>query len=301
MRGEPLVDGAGRVYVTTTDGYLHSFEPDGRYRWSYTVSGAVMGKPVIRPSDGALLVGTSDRWLYAVMDTGLLGFAYPTLVPVMSSLVSGPDGSILFGGGDGYLYAFSPGGTARWRAPLGGILTGDPWLGPGGSVWVASGRELLRLDKAWRAHRSVLPAEAVSSPVGLGDGVAVIAGDELIAFDREGRGRFSKRGVAFAASSGSGVLSVSPEGRVEIVDASGRSVFLRALRSAPSAAPLGFGGVIYVPLMNGFLAAIGRGAEAVELLPVGDGALGRPVLDAARRQLLVPVSGARICAVALSG
>jgi outer membrane protein assembly factor BamB len=300
-RGEPLVDHDGRVFVTTTDGYVHSFEPDGRFRWSYTVSGAVMGTPVIRPSDGALLVGTSDRWLYAVMDDGLLGFAYPTLVPVMSGLVDGPEGAVLFGGGDGYLYAFSPGGTARWRAPLGGILTGDPLVGRRGTVWVAAGRELLRLDKAWRAHRSTLPFDAVGSPVGFGDGVAVVAGSELIAFDAEGRGRFSKPHVAFVAENGSGLVSVSPEGRVELLDARGKTALLANLAGEPSEAPLSAGGFVYVPLMNGSLARIGGAEPRVELLQVARGALGRPILDAVRHQLIVRVAGAQICAVGLPG
>ncbi len=301
MRGEPLVDREGRVYATTTDGYLHSFEPDGRFRWSYTVSGAVMGVPVIRASDGAVLVGTSDRWMYAVMDTGLLGFAYPTLVPVMSGLVGGPDGAVLFGGGDGYLYAFSPGGNARWRAPLGGILTGDPLVGAGGTVWVTAGRQLLRLDKAWRAHRSTLPSDAVSSPVRFGEGVAVVAGDELIAFDREGRGRFSKPNVAYAAPSGTGLVSVSPSGRVELLDASGKSTLLGNLGAEPSEAPVSAAEGVIVPLMNGSLALIGRKSQAVGFTFVGEGALGRPVVDAARRQLVVRVAGGQICAVELPG
>ena len=74
---------------------------------------------------------------------------------------------------------------------------------------------------------------------------------------------------------------------------------MHELESEPSAPPLSSGGVIYVPLMSGTLAAIGQGSEALERWPVADGALGRPLLDAPRHQLLVPVSGARICAVEL--
>ncbi len=297
MRGEPLVDGRGRVYVATTDGYLHAFEPDGRYRWSYTVSGAVMGRPVLRNYERAVLVGTTDRWLYAVTDGGQLDWAYPTLAPVMSGLVTAPDRSIVFVGGDGFVYSLSPGGVARWRAALGGFASADPLVGAGDVVWVSAGRELLRLEGAWRAHRSALPGEAMSAPLPLADGVAVVAGTELVAFDAAGRGRFSKANVAYAAPSGSGLVTVSPEGRVEVIDATGRGHLSRTLPAAPSEAPAVSGGLVYVPLVTGALAVLGASGAPFELEPVGDAALGRPVVDTERRQLIVLVAGLRVCAV----
>jgi outer membrane protein assembly factor BamB len=299
MRGDPLVDGRGRVYLTTTDGYLHAFEPDGRYRWSYTVSGAVMGRPVLRNYERTVLVGTTDRWLYAVTEAGQLDWAYPTLAPVMSGLVPAPDRSIVFVGGDGYVYSVSSGGIARWRAALGGFASADPLVGAGGVVWVSAGRELLRLDGAWRARRSVLPGEAMSGPLPLADGVAVVAGSQLVAFDAVGRGRFSKANVAYAAPSGSGLVTVSSDGRVEVIDAAGRGNFARALPAAPSEAPAASGGVLYVPLMTGALAIIGASAAPFELEQVGDGALGRPIVDTERKQLIVEVAGLRVCAVGM--
>jgi outer membrane protein assembly factor BamB len=299
MRGEPVVDGQGRVYVTTTDGHLHAFEPDGRYRWSYTVSGAVMGRPVLRNYERAVLVGTTDRWLYTITEAGQLDWAYPTLTPVMSGLVQAEERSIVFVGGDGYVYSVSPGGVARWRAALGGFASADPFIGEGGVVWVSAGRELVRLEGAWRAHRSALPGEATSAPLPLGHGVAVVAGSELVAFDGAGRGRFSKPNVAYAAPSGSGLVTVSPDGRVEVIDAAGRGNFARALPASPSDAPTASGGLVYVPLLTGALAVIGASAAPFELERVGDGALGRPIVDAVRRQVLVEVAGLRVCAVGM--
>ncbi len=297
MRGEPVVDGQGRVYVTTTDGHLHAFEPDGRYRWSYTMSGAVMGRSMLRNFERALLVGTTDKWLYSITDAGLLDWAYPTLTPVMSGLVPAPDRSFVYVGGDGYVYSVSPGGVTRWRVALGGFASGDPLVGTEGVVWVSAGRELLRLQGAWRAHRSALPGEATSAPLPLSDGVAVVAGSELVAFDAQGRGRFSKPDVAYAAPSGSGLVTVSPAGRVEVIDASGRGNFARMLPDAPSAAPAASGGLLYVPLMTGALAVIGDSGAPYQLERVGDGALGRPVVDAVRKQLIVSVAGEGVCAV----
>src|SRR5690606_14887190 len=55
--GAPVVDESDRSYIATADGYLHAFERDGRFRWSYTVKGTPLGSVSIRPSDGAILMG----------------------------------------------------------------------------------------------------------------------------------------------------------------------------------------------------------------------------------------------------
>jgi hypothetical protein len=137
----------------------------------------------------------------------------------------------------------------------------------------------------------------MSAPLPLADGVAVVAGTELVAFDAAGRGRFSKPNVAYAAASGSGLVTVSPEGRVEVIDATGRGNFARTVPAPPSDAPAANGGVLYVPLVTGALAILGASGAPFELEPVGDGALGRPIVDAERRQLIVDVAGLRVCAV----
>lgn len=299
MRGEPVVDRRGRVYVTTTDGHIHAFEADGRFRWSYTVSGAVMGRSLLRNFERSLVVGTSDRWLMAVTEKGRLDWAAQLVTPIMSGLVSAPDRSIVFVGGDGYVYSLTPGGTARWRTALGGFASNDPFVAEDGVVWVSAGRELLRLEGAWRAHRSALPGEAESAPLPLGRGVAVVAGSELLAFDAKGRGRFSKPNVAYAAASGAGLVTLSPEGRMERVDASGQSELVMDIPDAPSAAPVVDGSVVYVPLLRGALGRVGVTSASYELTPVGRGALGRPVIDAERQQAVVEVGGGRICAVDL--
>ena len=39
----PVVSDRGRLYVATTEGYVHALGADGGFRWSYTVEGAVLG------------------------------------------------------------------------------------------------------------------------------------------------------------------------------------------------------------------------------------------------------------------
>src|SRR6478609_5234896 len=46
--GEPVLDKHERVYAATSDGYLHAFERDGRFRFSYTVQGTPLGSVSLR-------------------------------------------------------------------------------------------------------------------------------------------------------------------------------------------------------------------------------------------------------------
>lgn len=91
----PVVDGEGHIYITSYDGYVHAFYPDGTLKW---------GGPKLLPESG----------------TGL-------------SL--GIDGSIIVSCYNGTLYAFDPDtGDLRWECVL-GSYTASPCVSSSGVIY----------------------------------------------------------------------------------------------------------------------------------------------------------------------
>src|SRR5690606_10844033 len=84
--GDPVLDQKERVYVATSDGYLHAFERDGRFRFSYTVDGTPQGSVSLRASDGVVLVGTTAGFIYAINQNGHLHWKHRTTTAVWSGL-----------------------------------------------------------------------------------------------------------------------------------------------------------------------------------------------------------------------
>lgn len=318
--GPPVVDGAGHVVVATTDGYVHSFERHGRYRWSYTLSGAVAGPMALRPRDGTLWVGTTDRQIYSISAQGRLRWRVTTGAPVGSGLVLQSDGSLLYGSGRA-LYAVTAFGGARWRMDVGARLSTPPVPGKPGITWVAADGELLRVEGAWRLRRLPLPGESVGPPLRLEDGVAVVAGGDLLSFDDDGRLRWSRGDVAAAGVSGRGdLVAVSRAGAVRWFGADGQRLETQeqdpetrgqgpeteepgassAERlGAPSSSPQVFQGVAYVPLLSGELVGVDRSGRVVRRWRLSTTPLGELGVDRRGRRLLATVAGGRICSVPL--
>lgn len=302
-----MINRRGRVTVATTDGYVHSFERRGRYRWSYTLSGAVAGPVAHRSKDGALWVGTTDRQLYSIAADGRLLGRITTAAPVATGLVRRSDGSLIYGSGRA-LYATTAFGGARWRMDLGAVPSGPPVPGLENVTWVAAGRELLRVEGAWRLRRFPLPGEALGPPLKLPQGVAVVAGGDLLSFDDAGQLRWSRGDVAVAAVAGRGLVGVSPRGEVRWFDADGRQLERsspagdeggRGELGAPAAAPGVLAGVAYVPLLSGELVGIDRQGQVVRRWQVSTAPLGELAIDVTGRRLLATVLGGRVCSVPL--
>ncbi len=305
--GAPLIDRRGRVVMATTDGYVHSFERRGRYRWSYTLSGAVAGPVAQRSKDGAIWVGTTDRQLYSIATDGRLQGRITTAAPVATGLVRRRDGSLLYGSGRA-LYATTAFGGARWRVDLGAALSGPPVQGSENITWVAAGRELLRVEGAWRLQRFPLPGEALGPPLRLAQGVAIVAGGDLLSFDDAGQLRWPRGDVAVAAVAGRGVVGVSPRGQVRWFDADGQQLKREGPASdagghggvgAPAASPQVLAGVTYVPLLSGELVGVDRQGQVVRRWRLSTAPLGELAIDVPGRRLLATVSGGRICSVPL--
>ncbi len=119
--GRPSARGwLGRLYLVTQDGYLHAYEADGRFRFSFTVTGTPLGSPSLRPADGAVLLGTTARSVYGIGSEGQLFFRAHTVTPVWSGLHARDAQSVVYIGLDRYLYALSNRGVALYRVPIPG-------------------------------------------------------------------------------------------------------------------------------------------------------------------------------------
>lgn len=176
--GDPVLDAQERVYVATSDGYLHAFERDGRFRFSYTVEGTPQGSVSLRASDGVILLGTTAGLIYAINQSGHLHWKHQTPSAVWSGLYGLNERAVTFLGVDWRLYALSNAGAAlyRVRAPL--VPTTEPVVGPHDVVWVGMTDSVARFVAAYRLER--IPLAAPSLPAGPVEQIVTI-GDYAVA------------------------------------------------------------------------------------------------------------------------
>jgi outer membrane protein assembly factor BamB len=120
----PAVDAAAaRVYVGSTNGRLYALNDlaNGAEIWRYpdptrtpgdpTRIGDIRGAPVIA-SDGAIIFGSDDGYLYAINPSGTLRWKFPAAGSALGAIRSKPaigaNGIIYFSADDGKLYAVDP-------------------------------------------------------------------------------------------------------------------------------------------------------------------------------------------------
>jgi hypothetical protein len=122
----------GSVCVGTADGYIHLLTPDGDYRWSYSVHGAVTHRPVLA---GQLwFIATSAEKIYALTTEGTLYWVFRPPSPPVSELAQDKSGVAYFVAADHFFYGVSAHGGVALRAPFGELKAG-PVSAADGSVW----------------------------------------------------------------------------------------------------------------------------------------------------------------------
>lgn len=135
--GAPLLAPAGvaadgTICVGTVDGYVHALAPDGSYRWSYSMHGAVVRRPVFA---GALwYIATSAQRVAAITREGALAWVWKPPSPIVSELAADAGGLLYFIAEDHFLYAVTAHGGVSLRAPFGSLQAG-PSGGSDGAVW----------------------------------------------------------------------------------------------------------------------------------------------------------------------
>ena len=175
--GAPLVAPAGvtpdgTICVGTADGYIHLLGPDGSYRWSYSVHGAVLRRPLFA---GQLwYIATSASRIYALTRDGALYWVFKPPSPVESELALDSSGLLFFVAADRFLYGVTGHGGVSVRAQLGEAKAG-PSTGPDGAVWAENqagnllrvhGQELRRFPPESTPEFDFGSAETVRDPEG---------------------------------------------------------------------------------------------------------------------------------------
>ncbi len=128
----------------TTDGYIHALAPDGSYRWSYSVHGAVVHRPLFA---GALwYIATSAERVYAFTREGGLYWVFKPPSAIASELAVDASGLLYFVAADQFLYGVTAHGGVSLRAAFGALAAG-PSGAPDGAVWA-----LNQAGNVLRAH-----------------------------------------------------------------------------------------------------------------------------------------------------
>ncbi|MGH7945073.1 MAG: PQQ-binding-like beta-propeller repeat protein [Opitutaceae bacterium] len=117
-------------------------QADGSPRWPgpFTTGGPILSSPAVG-ADGAVYIGSQDKYLYAINANGTLRWRFLTGDWVDSSPAIAPDGTIYFGSWDGKIYALNPNGTKKWEysAGIGNYVYSSPALGADGTVYIGAG------------------------------------------------------------------------------------------------------------------------------------------------------------------
>jgi hypothetical protein len=156
--GAPLSASAGigadgSICVGTADGYVHLLGPDGSFRWSRSVTGAITRRPV--QSGELWFVTTSAERIYALTAQGTLYWVFRPPSPVASELAVDATGVTYFVAADHFFYGVTAHGGVSLRAAFGELKAG-PVPAPDGAVWAENqagnlvrvrGQELRRMPR----------------------------------------------------------------------------------------------------------------------------------------------------------
>lgn len=145
MRGGPVVDAAGNIYVGSDNAKLYCLSPNGSIKWSYTSSYPFYPTPAIGP-DGTIY-GCSDqvvaltpagslKWTYTRRDFGMVITVPPKLNSSGDSLyvVAGS----ATGQGSRIIALNTATGQAKWEMRFSAGSLSVPGIGADGTVYVGS-------------------------------------------------------------------------------------------------------------------------------------------------------------------
>jgi hypothetical protein len=295
--GPPAVAPDGSLYVGTDEGYVHALRADGSFHWSYTVRGAVTGRLALSES-GSVLV-PAPRTIYALRPDGRLLWAFNSPVEVRGDLVRDASGRYHFASADGRVFAITSRGALVSHLPSKQRLSAGPLALPDGGLVAGRGDGSVLLSFRGVLSRFQLEGPVFSLLTCPGARFCAIGGGVLQSFGTR-KDPFRTPAVG-AAANGELLAVLSTDERFELFrGTSGERRVTVTLPEPASAAPvLDARGTSYVPLANGALLVVGRDGAVSGCVPVASSALGVPVLDAARRRVLVTASEGVLAAIEL--
>jgi outer membrane protein assembly factor BamB len=277
---------------------------DGGFRWSYTVKGRIIGAPAVDPA-GRIYVATSERRIYALTSEGGLHLLQHVPVDIRTAPVWDPRGFALFAGADEHLWAVSARAGILWRVRL-------PAPYAAGLERLASGRYVVGTEKGLfevafgKEKRFDAVGEAPVRFLGLGhDSLVVGTAQATQWLGLDGTERQKVGEVRFAALGRQTLATVSSSGEFEWWAASSDGPAAQGRVNLPgrvSAAPvLGSDGTAFIPTVDGRLLFVTNAGAAMAEGRVGRTSLHEPVLDEARRRVVVTTAGGRVAAFAWPG
>ncbi len=152
----------GSVCVGTVDGYVHVLRPDGSFRWSRSVRGAVTHRPHFAAEHW--LVVTSAQRVYALKRDGSLSWAFQLYSSVESELTSDAKGTLYFVTADRFMYGLSARGQVTLRArfhpgmkPEIAFSAAELLRDPEGNSWLARSDGVLEYRPVSGENPSLLP------------------------------------------------------------------------------------------------------------------------------------------------
>ena len=195
----PVVLSGPRVVAARAGGAL--VELDARplgvgAQWRFHASNNVGGALDASPDGRVLLLGATDKSLYALNDEGMLLWSR-TAHDAITGVVATDDGGAIVASEDRTVTALNADGTQRWRIATGGPVTASPVVSEDGVVVAAEDGAVRILEVATGKllHRIDL-GEPVTADVTVHRGVAAVATREgqLVAIDvAAGRVRWRAR------------------------------------------------------------------------------------------------------------
>lgn len=190
----PAVGANGAIYMSTWDGRLLAFNPDGSRRWVFVARREMYSSPAIA-EDGSILVGCRDRQLYAVAADGKKRWAFKTGGWVDASAAVAANGTIYFGSWDRKFYALSPAGRKQWEFITGGPVVSSAAIDLQGTIYVGShdGRLYALNPDGTQRWAFATQGQIISSPAiaANGDIIFTSLDGRLYAVDANGQQRWS--------------------------------------------------------------------------------------------------------------
>jgi hypothetical protein len=287
IHASPAVGAEGSVYVGTADGYVLALDPQGRVVWSYTLEGAVAWAPLVDRS-GRLYVATTAQRLCSFQPNGALGWQVRTPAHVAGELVLGSPSGALFAGTDGNVWAYNEYGTPLWHAAVGAPISAGPRLFGSHVVVGSTDGRVLEFEGTLRRGTFDVHGACDAIVGARPDGSATILVEgALLDVGPKGEVLFRRDGVEWAESLDGGFLAIERGGMLTRLTSNGDVASTIPVGTEASAPPVvTSSGVVYVAGASGTL-SIARQNGVVRHIPIASSALHRPVLDLARRRVLV--------------
>jgi hypothetical protein len=210
----------GGLVFGTVDGYVHALRPDGVFRYSYTLEGRVLPRPIVF-SDGLVLVASGAGKLYAIKPDGSLLWETAVAGGVVSPLAIDDKERVWLRTGSGTAVAYSRRGSIVGFAKIGRTATlgPTPIAGQGVLVGEPEGTFTLigELGKTRRFH-AVFESSVVAVQggfAGLGQGSLFSYGESLsVAWNHSGVEKLLCASPLVALHQRE-LLWLAPDGRVE--------------------------------------------------------------------------------------